>query len=69
MKNREEELALCFPLGVTDKMGSICLKFVFLHETVLARVLLVLDQVRVLLINSDSELVLMGLLEMLVTRS
>lgn len=47
-----------------DKKGNLCLKFCLLHEVIFAKVYLVLQKVKVVLINSDWDLALMALLEM-----
>jgi hypothetical protein len=46
-----------------DDRGNICLKLAFLHELVLAKLYIVLDQVRVVLINTTTEAILISLLE------
>lgn len=64
-KRAEAELASYFPFLRIDSKGNLSLKFRLLHEVVLAKVYLVLSEFRVLLINSSSEVAMMGLLEML----
>lgn len=63
-KNKEEQLKLYFPALKLDKKRNVCLKFTFLHEIVLAKLYLVQDRIRVILINSNSEKIMKALLEM-----
>lgn len=63
-KNKEEQCYIYFPCMKMDEKGNICLKFGFLHEIILAKLYIVLDQIRVVLINSNSKMALTTLLEM-----
>jgi|JI6StandDraft_1071083.scaffolds.fasta_scaffold100262_2 hypothetical protein len=66
LKNKEEELGSYFPLLRVDRKGNVCLKFCLLHEVIFAKIYLVMEEVRVVLVNSSWELALVALLEMVV---